>query len=219
MGVKIVLVDIDRTLFPSLEFSKGARMAALRAMKKEGMKTPVEKAYEVLMKVVQKKGPNYHDHLGEMLQVLGEKDRARLVAAGVAAYHAAKQKIRPFAGARGALLRMRKTGLRLYVASEGKAVKQWDKVLRMGVQKYFDGAFISEEMGVEKCAQFYARIVRKLRVRPEDVLMIGDKMDRDVGPARKAGLHAVLVDRKARRKTEQTVRNLREAADVALSLM
>ena len=218
MDLKIVLVDIDRTLFPSLEFARTARLAALVAMKEEGMRAPVRKAYAVLLNVVQEKGPNYQDHLGEMLRRLDEKNRSRLVAAGVRAYHEAKGGIRPFADAKRALVKMRRAGLKLYVASEGKAVKQWDKLLRMDVHGYFDGAFISEDVGVEKSARFYSHIAKELGARPGEILMIGDKEDRDVEPARKAGLHAILIDRKAKKKTREVARSLQEAADLACAM-
>jgi len=219
VGLKIILVDIDRTIFPSLEFAKTARLAALSAMKKEGMGTGIRVAYAVLMQVVREKGPNYQDHLGEMLRRLEENDRARLVAAGVRAYHRAKSEIRPFAEARSALLKMKRAGLRLYVASEGKSVKQWDKLLRMDVHKYFDGAFISEDVGAEKSVKFYSHIVKKLRVRPEEVLMMGDKVERDFVPAKKAGLRAILIDRSAKKKKPEVARNLQEAAELARAMM
>ena len=53
-----------------------ARRSALNAMKREGMRTAVKRAYAVLMQVVSEKGPNYQDHLGEMLRRLEEKNRA-----------------------------------------------------------------------------------------------------------------------------------------------
>ena len=87
MGLKYVLVDIDRTLFPSLQFAKRARMAALRAMKGEGMRTGISRAYAVLMQVVKEKGPNYGNHFGEMMERLDEEGGARVIAAGVYAYN------------------------------------------------------------------------------------------------------------------------------------
>ncbi|MDO8339765.1 MAG: HAD-IA family hydrolase, partial [Candidatus Burarchaeum sp.] len=171
------------------------------------------------MQVVGEKGPNYQDHLGEMLRRLKEKDRARLVAAGVRAYHEAKGGIRPFADVHGALLKMRRAGLGLYVASEGKSVKQWDKLLRMNVHKYFDGVFISEDVGAEKSVKFYSHIMKKLRVHPEEALMIGDRVERDFVPAKKAGLHAILIDRSAKKKKPDVARNLQEAAELACAMM
>ncbi|VVC04795.1 Glyceraldehyde 3-phosphate phosphatase [Candidatus Burarchaeum australiense] len=223
MGIRFVLVDLDRTLFPSLEFAKDARMTALRAMKKEGMKASVAKAYVELMKVVEEMGPNHADHFGELLARLGERKEgsAKIIAAGVFAYHRAKTRIKPFPEAGRALARMRREGLKLYVASEGRSVKQWDKILRMHVQEYFDGAFISEELGVEKGRKFYAKIARKLGVRPGEVLMIGDKMDRDVEPARKAGMRAIFLDRKKKTggKKRDVAKNLLEAAEISIDSM
>ncbi|RLG19331.1 haloacid dehalogenase [Candidatus Micrarchaeota archaeon] len=198
MKIKYVLIDIDGTLFPSLEFAKRARKAALEAMRKEGMHSDVSSAYKVLMNVVKEKGPNYAHHFEIMLGCLGEGHNARAVAAGVRAYHKVKESIRPFPDVRRALGAMRKKGLGLYIASEGKAVKQWDKILRMGLQREFVGAFISEELGVKKSPLFYRKICRKLKCKASKVAMIGDRQEKDVEPARKIGMRAYLIDRKGR---------------------
>ena len=148
MGLTHVLLDIDGTLFPSAEFARKARVAALAAMKKEGMRASVRKAYSTLLRVIERTGPNHSNHFGNMMRSLGEKQDARIIAAGIRAYHAVKGSIRPFPESGRALGLMRRNELGTYIASEGRAVKQWDKVLRMGLQENFRGAFISEELGV-----------------------------------------------------------------------
>jgi len=220
-GLKVVLVDIDETMFNTKAFSKMARMNALRAMKKEGMKAGVAKAYKALVVVVKQYGPNYPDHLGKLLEKLGEGRNSRIIAAGIAAYHNTKVKISPYSDAVKALRLMKAAGLKVYAATEGRAVKQWDKLVRLGLQDEIDGAFISEELGVEKSPEFYRRIARKLKMKPAAVLMIGDKMERDYLPAEKAGMAALLVARGRgnREKDVCCVKTLREAAKVAIALM
>jgi len=218
--VRAVLVDIDDTLFDSRGFAKKARLAALRAMKKEGMRAHIRRAYAVLMGVVREFGPNYQDHMGKLLERLGEKRDARIIAAGIAAYHMAKAGIRPFPDAVIALKMMRKAGLKVYAASEGRAIKQWDKLVRLGLQNLVDGAFISEEIGVEKSPEFFRRIARRLKARPDEILVMGDRVERDFIPARKAGANALLVLRKGRApRGAESVRSLVLAAKKAIAGM
>ncbi len=219
-GLKVVLVDIDETMFNTKAFSKMARMNALRAMREEGMKAGVARAYKALAAVVKQYGPNYPDHLGLLLEKLGEGRNSRMIAAGIAAYHGTKTKIEPYADAVAALRQMKRAGLKVYAATEGRAVKQWDKLVRLGLQNEIDGAFISEELGVEKSPEFYRRVAKKLRIAPKFILMVGDKMERDYLPAEKAGMDAVLVLR-TKGKVEKDVcrvKTLREAAKVAIAM-
>ncbi|MFA6035876.1 MAG: HAD family hydrolase [Candidatus Micrarchaeia archaeon] len=220
MSLKVVLVDIDETMFNTKAFSKMARMKALRAMRKEGMKAGIANAYAMLMKIVKQYGPNYSDHFGKLLGKLGEGRNSRIIAAGIAAYHGTKVKISPYSDSVKALRLMKRAGLKVYAATEGRAVKQWDKLVRLGLQDEIDGAFISEELGVGKSPEFYRRIARKLRIAPKSILMAGDKLERDYLPARKAGMNAVLVLRKGGKveKDVCSVKSLAEAAKIAVAM-
>jgi putative hydrolase of the HAD superfamily len=219
-GLTVVLVDIDETMFNTKAFSKMARVNALRAMKKEGMRTGIATAYKELSAIVKKYGPNYADHFGKLLEKLGEGRNSRMIAAGIAAYHGTKVKISPYADSVKALRLMKRAGLKVYAATEGRAVKQWDKLVRLGLQDEIDGAFISEELGVGKSPEFYRRIAKKLKVKPEGMLMAGDKLDRDYVPAKKAGMNAILVLRKGGKveKDVCSVKSLAEAAKIAVAM-
>ena len=219
--MKVVLIDIDDTLFGTKAFSKKARMNALRAMKEAGMKAGVARAYRELMAIVDEYGPNYHDHIGKLLVRLGEGRNSRMIAAGIAAYHNTKTRMVPFSEAVRAVRRMRRAGLKVYAATEGRAVKQWDKLVRLGMQDEIDGAFISEELGVAKSPAYYGKIARKLKTAPGRMLMLGDRVSRDYVPARRAGLRALLVLRKGRKREKDVccVRNLREGAEKAIEMM
>ncbi|MEM3030966.1 MAG: TIGR02253 family HAD-type hydrolase [Candidatus Micrarchaeia archaeon] len=194
MGVKAILFDIDDTLFPSSEFAEKARRNAIAAMVEEGLERSADEAYAALESIIRKYGSNYPRHFDALLDRLGVKEnRARLIAAGVAAYHNTKGTIAPFPDVPKTLVRLRDLGYRLYAVSEGKAVKQWDKLIRLGLDFFFHGAFISEELGCGKSVRFYRAVTRKLVLKPGELLMVGDRLDKDVVPAKKAGMRAVRV--------------------------
>lgn len=226
--LKFVLLDLDDTLFDSHGFARKARIAALRAMKKEGMRASIAKAYKTLVEVVREHGANDTDHFGKLLVKLGEGRNARMIAAGIRAYHQEKQGIRAFADARKAIAKLKRAGLKVYVATEGKAVKQWDKLVRLGLQNDVEGALISEELGADKGTGFYLCALRVLRAEPSSVLMVGDKPGRDYFPARKEGIRTLLVLRskeavaaavKAGARKQDIVKNLGSAAARALKVL
>ncbi|MBI5158681.1 TIGR02253 family HAD-type hydrolase [Candidatus Micrarchaeota archaeon] len=195
MGIKAVLLDIDDTLFASSEFSELARMQAVHAMKRMGLKQDTKKIFALLQKIVEKHGSNYPGHLNVLVHELKVEKRlkARIIAAGVAAYHNAKHSIQPFPEVPETLVRLRDAGYELYVASEGRTLKQWDKLIRLGLAHFFDDVFVSEDLECMKSKKFYSRIARKLKLKPSELVMVGDRKDKDIVPAREAGMHTVRI--------------------------
>lgn len=216
--IKNIFFDIDDTLFPTSEFVELARKKALEAMIEQGVEEKYERLHARLMKIIGTKGSNYHNLFDELCREMKVKRPSRFVAAAVAAYHNAKSSISPYPEVPRVLLMLRENGYRLYVASNGDAVKQWDKLIRMGIEMYFDDVFVSGEMGERKSAHFFARAVREAGAKPEECMMIGNREDADIVPAKKAGLKSVRVRRgsysKGKTIADFDVKSLREIESI-----
>lgn len=71
--------------------------------------------------------------------------------------------------------------------------------------------FISSEIGFPKPhPDFYRRVERELKARPEQILLVGDSVTNDVEGARAAGWQAVHLDRKSVATGPSTIASLRE---------
>ncbi|MEM3075672.1 MAG: TIGR02253 family HAD-type hydrolase [Candidatus Bilamarchaeaceae archaeon] len=193
--ISSVFFDIDDTLFPSTEFSEFARRNAIRALIAMGLPYSESKITRILNDIVAKKGSNYPRHFDEVLKRLGVKNRNRYVAAAVAAYHDTKASISPYPEVPRILVALKSAGKRIYVASDGIEVKQWDKLIRMKIALFFDDVFVSENLKIKKGENFYKEILRKLRAKPNECLMVGDREDKDIVPAKKAGMLTFRVFR------------------------
>lgn len=188
-GIGTVLFDVDNTLFPTREFAELARRSALNAMLEAGLLVRYEKAAMALARVIKKYGSNYQKHFQKLLEELGQKYSAKIVAAGIAAYHNAKATIRPYPDVPRALSVLKERGYRLCIASEGNEIKQWDKLIRLGLRDVFDGVFVANRKDVK----FFKGILKKLGIKPEEALVVGDKLDKDIAPARKLGMRTALL--------------------------
>jgi putative hydrolase of the HAD superfamily len=191
--MKYVLFDIDDTLFPSTEFSALARRNAINAMIGLGLKVDYEHAISRLSAIIEKKGSNYEHHFDDLCRELKAERPARYVAAAVAAYHDTKTAILPFPTVPLTLLKLRQKGFRLYVATNGDPVKQWDKLIRLRIALYFDDVFVSEELGMEKGREFYQKLLKRLDAKPRDCVMVGDREDADIRPAKSVGMATVRI--------------------------
>ena len=196
MPVSHVFLDIDDTLFPTSEFAALARKNALRSMIELGLPfNDSDELYTRLLAIIKKRGSNDPHHFDALLRELDIKNPARFIAAAVAAYHNAKASILPYPDVPRTLLQLRENGYQLYVATNGNAIKQWDKLIRLGVALYFEEVFVSDEIGIEKSKPFFKKVLTRLKVEPSSCIMIGDKEAFDTGPAKESGMHALLVRR------------------------
>ncbi len=189
--LKYILFDIDDTLFPSTEFAERARRNAIRAMIGAGLPHSESKLMKSLMGIIKKRGSNYQKHFDDLLKEYKVKKPDRYVAAAVAAYHDTKTSIQPFPDAQRTLLKLRERGYGLCIATNGRSLKQWDKLIRLGMVLYFDDVFVSETIGMKKSETFFKKVMKRLRAGPSECLMVGDREEADIIPARKAGMHTV----------------------------
>ncbi|MEM2962952.1 MAG: TIGR02253 family HAD-type hydrolase [Candidatus Anstonellales archaeon] len=191
--VRAILFDIDDTLFASTDFSKKARRAAIRAMVRAGLPTTEKKAQELLNQIISKVGSNSQNHFDLLCKKLNAKDKSKIVASGIRAYHDSKRNLKPYRGVKQLLSQLRKAGYILCIATEGIPKKQWDKLIRLSLQDSFDHVFISQELGINKSPLFYKRICKILGFRPENCLMVGDSPVADILYSNMAGLISVRI--------------------------
>ncbi len=189
--------DIDDVLFPSTEFSKLARKNSLNAMIELGLNVNFKTLNNVLERVIKETDSNYSNHFGVVLEKLGieKMHRAKFVAGAVSAYHDTKASIHPYPDVPLVLMNLKKR-YALYVASEGIAIKQWDKLIRMKLALFFNDVFVSEDLGMQKSQEFYLKIAKIINVKPFECVMIGDREDKDIVFAKNAGWRAVRIRRK-----------------------
>jgi HAD superfamily hydrolase (TIGR01549 family) len=78
--------------------------------------------------------------------------------------------------------------------------------------KYFDKILLSYEQGSLKTdGKMLEHALSEMGIPKEDVIVVGDSLESDIMPAERAGMKAVLVDRKERRtEISLRIKNLEE---------
>ena len=86
-------------------------------------------------------------------------------------------------------------GYKLAIISNG-SVEGVNKIVDdLKLREYFDLVVASEELGKQKCTTVPLKVaLDKLGLKPEEVLMIGDRTDEDILGAKKLGMIAVKHD-------------------------
>lgn len=91
---------------------------------------------------------------------------------------------------------LRERGYRIGLLTNGSEAQQLDKLTATGLADAFDAVCVSERIGVQKPdARAFTLLAERLGVEPGACLFIGDDPEKDLRGARRAGMHAVLVDR------------------------
>jgi putative hydrolase of the HAD superfamily len=209
--LKVVFFDIDDTLYSTTEFTRLARMNAVRAMVDAGLRVDEFRAFEELEKVTKDFGANYERHYDELIARLNiklEVSKSIIIAAGVVAYHDAKVKeLKPFPDVEWALsVLSRNKRLKLGIISDGITLKQIEKVIRLGLLKYFDkdAMFFVEELGIRKPDPLlFTRACESLEVAPQEAMYVGDHPTHDIDPANESGLITIFYRRGGKHAFEE----------------
>lgn len=94
------------------------------------------------------------------------------------------------------------------------AVSNWDErlgpLLRgLELDGFFEAVIVSKELGFHKPSpRIFEAALERLRLRPEEVLHVGDSMEEDVLGALGAGMQAVLMDRRGRGERAGSIASL-----------
>ena len=151
-------------------------MGAVRAMRAAGLPIDVETSYRKLEEIANERGPDDTRHFDTLLERLGLKWNPEVIAADVVAYRATSPIYpTPFPDTNPSLLTLREAGYKLGVASKGRAVKQWQKLIQLGLEHLFHAVTISEETRSEALTvEMLSKTLRRLgKVKPEDAAFVG----------------------------------------------
>ena len=103
--------------------------------------------------------------------------------------------LKPFPGAVDALKRLKKTGIRMGLLTNGRSESQRAKIDKYDLAGFFDHIQIEEEFGVGKPdEQAFLNALDVLGVTPADAWMVGDNLEWDVHGAQRVGIYAVWMD-------------------------
>jgi len=195
MKPKSVLFSINDTLYDSSLQMSTARMNAIRAMIETGLPIDIETTYRVLQDIVNEYGLDYPKHFDELLERLGLRWEPRVIASGVIAYRETSGVyLKPYPDTVSTLLKLRDLGYKLGVVSGGIAVKQWQKLVQLGVQHIFHFVIISEELGIQTLdPSLFKFALERLAVQPEETIFVGSQLEPEIMCANRVGIISVRI--------------------------
>lgn len=143
----------------------------------------------------------------------GDRAAAQFYGLALPKWHTELEQLYP--GVEAVLSALTERGYRLgVIANQPPGARR--RLENWGIAKHFDGVMASAEEGVEKPdAEIFRRALLAAGCRPERAVMVGDRLDNDIAPARRLGMRAVWVRQGPGRFTEP--RCEAERADAVIS--
>ena len=110
------------------------------------------------------------------------------------------------------VLNILKKNYKLVIVSNGDSIQQREKILKIGIEKYFTDIIISDEVGCSKPSkEIFDLASERIKIKKENIIMIGDRFKTDIEGALNAGLHAIWINRDDEKiEYKYTVKNLSE---------
>jgi len=202
--LKAIFFDVDDTLYSTSAFARLARRRGIDAMIETGLAISRQALARELDEVIAEFPSNYEHHYDKLLvrlpsAALAGVNPAVVVAAGVVAYHETKgRELAPYDDVLFMLRRLSKTDLTLGVITGGLAVKQAEKLLRLGVLRFLHprAIFISDQVGFGKAnPKLYLRACQETGIEPAEAMYVGDNPLNDIDPPNAIGMITVRIHR------------------------
>jgi len=194
--IRAVLFDLDNTLIDFLKMKKLSCEEAISAMIGAGLEMDKEKAMEILFRLYDKYGIEYHEVFQEFLKrAIGRIDW-KILSEGIVAYRRIKSSfLEPYPRVVPVLMELRRKSLKLGIVSDAPRLKAWLRIASMGLTEFFDFVITRDDVrGEEKPSMLpFRAAIKKLGVKPEEIIFVGDNPERDILGAKKAGMVTVLA--------------------------
>jgi putative hydrolase of the HAD superfamily len=100
-----------------------------------------------------------------------------------------------FPGAVETLQRLKDSGVKLSLITNGEGVLQRGKIIRFGLEPYFDSIFVEGELGYGKPEErVYLEAAASLNLSPQQCWIVGDNLEWEVKVPKKLGFFTVWND-------------------------
>jgi len=194
MTTRALLFDLDNTLIDFMKFKRECINSALDAMISCGLKVNKEKARKIIFDIYEKYGMEEQKIFQKFLKKVNGKIDYRMMSCGILAYKKTKESyMTPYSGTLEVLKKLKKK-YKLAIISDAPGVNAWSRLLAMKIDKFFNVILTKSDVKSQKpSSRIFNVALRKLKVNPEEAVMVGDRIDRDIKGAKALGIKTVFA--------------------------
>ena len=193
--IKAILFDLDNTLIDFMTMKKRCTEAAVTAMVEAGLKMNRKKAVSVMFEMYKKHGIEDPTIYQKFLKRHTRKIDYKILVAGITAYRRVRTaQLVPYPHVRDTLLKLKSKGLKLGVVSDAPKLQAWLRLTEMNLVEFFDIILGYEDTGkLKPSKEPFKKALKKMKLKPGEVIFVGDNPERDILGAKKVGMKTVLA--------------------------
>jgi len=193
--IKAIVFDLDNTLVDFMKMKRRSIEEAIPAMIDAGLKITHEEANRIIDEIYKEQGIEYQKVFDVLLQrVLNEVDY-KILSAGIVAYRRAREAaLIPYPHVYSTLNQLLKLGIKMGILSDAPAKEAWLRLAFLNFHHIFDAVVTFEDTKERKPSPApFIKMLDKLKVKPEEGLMVGDWAERDIEGAKKIGMKTAFA--------------------------
>ena len=192
--IRAILFDVDNTLIDFMKMKQEAVRAAVAAMIEAGLPMKQLDAECEIWRLYSEYGYEYQKVFQKLLIKHMRKVDYSVLAPGVIAYKRKKEGyLLAYPGVHETLQSLKKK-YKLGVLRDAPRIQVWLRLAVMNLHKTFDAVVTFDDTKKRKPdPATFRKAIEKLRVKPEQIVMIGDNIERDIRGARKFKMRTILA--------------------------
>jgi putative hydrolase of the HAD superfamily len=188
--IKAVIFDLDNTLVDFMKMKNLSCEAAIDAMIGAGLKVEHEKAIKALFKLYDKYGLEEKAIFQKFLKKVTGKIDYKILASAIVAYRRVRTGfLEPYPNVDYILLKLKDKGIKIGIVTDAPKLKAWIRLASIKLSNYFDVFVTFEDTKQHKPSKLpFLAALKKLDLKAEQCLMVGDWPERDIKGANDIGM-------------------------------
>jgi HAD superfamily hydrolase (TIGR02253 family) len=193
--IKAVLFDLDNTLIDFMKMKRISCEQAISAMIDSGLPLKKGEAIKILFSLYEKHGFENQKIFQIFLRETMGKIDYKILSAGIAAYRKVKAGfLEPYPHVTDTLLKLKIKGYKLGIVTDAPKIQGWIRLAAMNLHHFFDVVVAVEDTGKRKPSLLPFRAgMKKLKLKANEILFIGDSLERDIKGAKEVGMKTALA--------------------------
>jgi len=193
--IKAVVFDLDNTLVDFMAMKAQAIEAAIHAMRDAGLRLPAEEIRKRIDAIYAERGIEFQSVFDQLLYDEFSKVDYKILASGIIAYRRAREAaLVLYPHVTLTLVELMKMNLKLAVVSDAPSREAWLRLCYLNLHHLFDAVVTFDDTKMRKPnREPFVEALKRLDVRADEALMIGDWAERDVVGAAQVGMKTIFA--------------------------
>jgi len=194
--IKAVILDLDNTLMDFMKMKKASCESAMSAMIDAGLPVKQKEGMKILFGLYDKYGIEDKLIFNKFLKKTMKKIDWSILANGIVAYRKVKEGyLQTYPHVHQTLIELKKKGIKLAVLSDAPRMRAWLRLAALRLTDFFDIVLTHDDVKKKNKPHKlpFKKALKKLNLKPEEVLMLGDWPERDIKGAESVGMKTCLA--------------------------